>query len=554
MMPRKKKSLVGTGTATPSTSTPTSAAASPTSKPSAAKRGSEVPVSPDSVLSPERVALLARLLDGAIPSNEQAQLLALRGFWPGFIGQINVGKKIKSPPGAVCTVSQGLTHPDMPNKRLIVRETLNAKGERAMYVQNKDPSKVIVPPAGSAGYGFEFSLWTKSRDTEVFELFNHLVTELLLHDLDYLGLVSRAPFVLIDQVVYGKQGWAVMLSLPPASSPLHGTHTLSNGTFQFIQVSVITSEEHFSLCLPDNDTLRLLEEGPRGVTDRSRASVVSFDPKSHPCSMDHLRQAVFENDVKGVEKWIEGTLALRPQDFKEEALLEGVCYRDHPLVLACRKGRDPAIFLSLLKALPRLPMLRSRFRSSKAPSRLVHVYFEAITQDQPLVVKELLRPDNPLVEVDVRCLAQQETGLHLACLNQATPEMVSILLEHKADVQCKMDGEVTCIMNAAQAGNHEVLALLLNHARNSLEEPAFKALLNARESKGATALMLAALCDQPKCVELLLANDVDQTLSLQGPAEILTAKDFAKMGKSQACYELLGGRAEELEEAMPALV
>lgn len=495
-------------------------------------------------MSPERVSLLASLLDGAIPSNEQAQLLALRGLWRGFIGQVDVGKKVRKAPGAVCTVSQGLTTSDMPNTRFIAKEALNHKNERVVLFQEKDAAKVLVPPKGSAGYGFEFAMWTKTRDREVFDIFNQLITELLVFDVDYLSLVTHSPFVLIDQVACGPQRWALMLSLPPPSSPLHGIHSLQNGTFQFIQASIITSEEHFAACcLPDaGDIPALLEAGPRGLTDRSRNSVIAFNPKSHPVSMDHLRQAVFENDALGVEKWIEGTLALKPQEFKQETLLEGGCHRDHPLVLACRNGRNPTIFKTLIEATPKLPILRSRFRSSRAPSRLAHVYFEAITQDQPVIVKELLRPDAELkVDVDVRCPAQQETGLHLACLNRASVEIVNILLEHKADVEAKMDGEATCLISAAQTGSTEVLKLLLAHAQRTLSADAFKTLLDARESKGATALMLAALCDQPTCVELLLANGADESLSLQGPADVLTAKDFAKMGNSKASFALLGG-------------
>ncbi|XP_048794003.1 ankyrin repeat and SOCS box protein 3 [Lagopus muta] len=92
-------------------------------------------------------------------------------------------------------------------------------------------------------------------------------------------------------------------------------------------------------------------------------------------------------------------------------------------------------------------------------------------------------------------------SLHQAAFQQHI-EIMKILLEKRADIECKDDFGITPLFVAAQYGRLESLRTLISHGAD----------INCQAKDRATPLLIAAQEGHAKCVELLLSEGADPNL------------------------------------------
>ena len=124
----------------------------------------------------------------------------------------------------------------------------------------------------------------------------------------------------------------------------------------------------------------------------------------------------------------------------------------------------------------------------------------AIENGDVEILKELLNR-NPKLTKKKDSLGQ--TPLHHAAYCGQT-EIVQLLLEKKADVNCQDEKGATALRQAAQQGHLEIVKVLLEK----------KADVNCRSKEGATALHVAAVNGHLEIVRLLLESGADYKVKL----------------------------------------
>ena len=115
-------------------------------------------------------------------------------------------------------------------------------------------------------------------------------------------------------------------------------------------------------------------------------------------------------------------------------------------------------------------------------------------------------------------------------------EVRRILESKRVDVNSSSEGG-PAIGVAAYYGHIEIVSLLIEHGAD----------VNARDSNGFTPLMNAALGEQPESVRVLLAkgSDYSATVQSQGNRGPISALDIAKAKKNDKIIEILISKAPQ---------
>ena len=118
------------------------------------------------------------------------------------------------------------------------------------------------------------------------------------------------------------------------------------------------------------------------------------------------------------------------------------------------------------------------------------------------------------VEVD-RALADDGTTLLIQAASQNFPDMVELLLEHRADVEKADHGGFTPLLISAQTGGLKVTEILLEK----------RADINKAATRGQTPLLMAVLGGHKEVVMTLLAAGPDKEVSVSGWTALSIARE-----------------------------
>ncbi|NXN97510.1 ASB3 protein, partial [Rhinopomastus cyanomelas] len=150
--------------------------------------------------------------------------------------------------------------------------------------------------------------------------------------------------------------------------------------------------------------------------------------------------------------------------------------------------------------------------------------FLAVENEHIDVVKFLLQHG---ANVDGSHSISGWNSLHQASF-QGSVDIMEVLLENGADMECKDDFGITPLFVAAQYGKLETLSLLVSHGAE----------VNCQATDRATPLLIAAQEGHTKCVELLLAKGADPNLYCNEDDWQLPIHAAAEMGHPEV-LELL---------------
>ncbi|XP_055903120.1 putative ankyrin repeat protein RF_0381 [Eupeodes corollae] len=99
--------------------------------------------------------------------------------------------------------------------------------------------------------------------------------------------------------------------------------------------------------------------------------------------------------------------------------------------------------------------------------------------------------------VDAKTKDKKITALHIAC-SQTNPDVVKVLLEYKANVNCLV-GDVSPLMIAAKRGNASIMKMLIANGAS----------VNLKRNNGDSVLHILARTSHTDALKVLLENDAD---------------------------------------------
>ncbi|HEY9101598.1 suppressor of fused domain protein [Chitinimonas sp.] len=158
------------------------------------------------------------------------------GVWPGG-GLAYIPTSAGGQPLFVYSTF-GLTNPDMPN------ELERAKASSALFGGKAKLQRKANPPPRTERPGYGYELVVLSRESAAWPLLTlqWLVGEILLADMDILGIVEQRQHILIEEMDAG-DGSSVNLVISKARAPLPDHLSLPNGKMQLLVLTAITNEE-----------------------------------------------------------------------------------------------------------------------------------------------------------------------------------------------------------------------------------------------------------------------------------------------------------------------
>jgi len=204
---------------------------------------------------------------GAFPG-DILKLRNLAGVWPG--GGLFALPADRVEPGLWLYTTFGLSNPDMP--ATIVATPAD---EGAFRLEAKPAAAVVAPPAGAAGYGYEFAVLARDSVEWPLRVLQWAANAELLQDVNILDRVEKNDGLTVQDIAVSNERGANLL-IAKARPPLPNGTVLPNGGMALLVGTVITDDEMQWALQHGRGALleRLLADGVGQVSVLDRASVV----------------------------------------------------------------------------------------------------------------------------------------------------------------------------------------------------------------------------------------------------------------------------------------